>query len=149
MFQSKPETSMPVIEFNEKSAPSVIGKDLTIVGNAYSAGQVHVSGDFQGDIQCASVVVGEMAVVTGNLEADEIVVSGHVTGTIRGKRVKLQACSRIEGDIYHESLAIEEGAAFAGKSYQEEKANGLNPKLAAQTSKPSVSVDASKTKVAA
>ena len=148
MFQSKPETSMPVIEFNEKTAPSVIGKDLTIVGNAYSAGQVHVSGDFQGDIQCASVVVGEMAVVTGNLEADEIVVSGKVTGTLRGKRVKLQAYSRIEGDIYHESLAIEEGAVFAGKSYQDEKANGgLNPKLASQASKPTV--DASKTKVAA
>ncbi|MEL6290154.1 MAG: polymer-forming cytoskeletal protein, partial [Pseudomonadota bacterium] len=64
MFQSnKPD--MPVIEFNEKSAPSVIGKDLTIVGNAYSAGQVHVSGDFKGDIQCASVIVGEMATVNG------------------------------------------------------------------------------------
>ncbi|MEL7544201.1 MAG: polymer-forming cytoskeletal protein [Pseudomonadota bacterium] len=127
MFQSKSE--MPVIEFNEKSAPSVIGKDLTIVGNAYSAGQVHVSGVFQGDIQCASVIVGEMATVTGNLEADEIVVSGNVTGTLKGKRVKLQAYSRIEGDIYHESLAIEEGAVFAGKSYQDEKATGLNPKL--------------------
>lgn len=147
MFQSKPD-NMPVIEFNEKTAPSVIGKDLTIVGNAYSAGQVHVSGDFQGDIQCASVVVGEMAVVTGNLEADEIVVSGKVTGTLRGKRVKLQAYSRIEGDIYHESLAIEEGAVFAGKSYQDEKpASGLNPKLASTPAKPTTAVD--KDKVAA
>jgi len=144
MFQSKPD--MPVIEFNEKSAPSVIGKDLTIVGNAYSAGQVHVSGHFQGDIQCASVVVGEMAVVTGNLEADEIVISGKVTGTLRGKRVKLQAYSRIEGDIYHESLAIEEGAVFAGKSFQDEP-KSLTGNIAARTVKSTA--DATKSKVAA
>lgn len=146
MFQSKPD--MPVIEFNEKSAPSVIGKDLTIVGNAYSAGQIHVSGDFQGDIQCASVIVGEMATVTGNLEADEIVISGKVVGTLRGKRVKLQAYSRIDGDIYHESLAIEEGAVFAGQSYMDETAATASlgaPKPAAKVDDK----DKVKTKVAA
>ena len=118
MFQNKPD--MPVIEFNEKSAPSVIGKDLTIVGNAYSAGQVHVSGDFQGDIRCSSIVIAEMSTVTGNIEADDIVINGNVIGTLNGKRVKLQAYSRVEGDIYHESLTIEEGAVFTGKSYQDE-----------------------------
>jgi len=31
-------------------------------------------------------------------------------------RVTLQAQSHVEGDIYHQSLAIEQGAYFEGKS---------------------------------
>ena len=37
-------------------------------------------------------------------------------GSIRSKRVMLQSQSRVEGDIYHQSLAIEQGAYFEGKS---------------------------------
>ena len=37
-------------------------------------------------------------------------------GSIRGVRVTLQAQSHIEGDIIHQSLAIEQGAYFEVKS---------------------------------
>jgi cytoskeletal protein CcmA (bactofilin family) len=124
MFQSKngpvldTKVTGPGIELAEANAPSVIGKDLTIVGNAYSDGHIQISGDFQGDIQCAHLMIGERARITGNCVADEIVVSGQVKGTLRGCRVTLEAKSRIEGDIYHRSLSIEEGAVFAGRSHQ-------------------------------
>jgi cytoskeletal protein CcmA (bactofilin family) len=125
MFQSKgngPVLDMkvtgPGIELAEANAPSVIGKDLTIVGNAFSDGHIQISGDFQGDVQCAHLKIGERARITGNCVADEIVVSGHVKGTLRARRVTLEAKSRIEGDIYHRSLSIEEGAVFAGRSHQ-------------------------------
>jgi cytoskeletal protein CcmA (bactofilin family) len=39
-----------------------------------------------------------------------------VVGSIRGLRVTLQAQSHVEGDIFHQSLAIEQGAYFEGKS---------------------------------
>ena len=48
--------------------------------------------------------------------AEEIVIRGHVSGTVRGKRVMLQASSQVEGDIYHNALSIEQGAMFEGKS---------------------------------
>lgn len=125
MFQNKSngpvldtKVTGPGIELAEANAPSVIGKDLTIVGNAFSDGHIQISGDFQGDVQCAQLKIGERARITGNCVADEIVVSGHVKGTLRGRRVTLEAKSRIEGDIYHRSLSIEEGAVFAGRSHQ-------------------------------
>lgn len=150
MFNSKSEVKQPVKHDVATSAPlaptpvpsqtaaiqvggglakSVIGKDLTIVGNAFSRGEIHVNGDFQGDIQCASLVVGERANIIGNLVADEIIVGGHVEGTIKGRHVTLESNSRIDGDIYHESLAIEQGAVFAGVSYQTEiqKAEPIKP----------------------
>ncbi len=101
-------------------AKSVIGKDLTIVGNAFLGGEIHINGDFQGDVQCAFLIVGQRAKITGSLVADEIIVGGQVEGTIKGRHVTLQSKSRIDGDIYHELLTIEQGAVFAGVSHQTE-----------------------------
>lgn len=120
------------IQLTDSLNPSIIAKDFTIVGNAYSKGQVQISGEFLGDIECTSIVVGERAEITGNLIAKEIIVCGKVSGTIKGERVTLEAKSLIEGDIYHQSLTIQEGAVFAGKSYRLETAKVETLKPAAK-----------------
>jgi cytoskeletal protein CcmA (bactofilin family) len=56
--------------------------------------------------------------------ADEIVVGGIVQGTIRGNDVTFQGASRIEGDVLHRKLAIEQGAYFEGKSRRHEDPTG-------------------------
>ncbi len=100
----------------QRSAPSVIGPDLTVIGNLVSSGQVQVDGEVQGDIHGTHIVVGEEARITGGIVSEEVVVRGTVMGSIRGRRVMLQAESKVEGDIYHQTLAIEQGAYFEGKS---------------------------------
>jgi cytoskeletal protein CcmA (bactofilin family) len=99
-----------------KMVPSIIGEDLTISGNVASKGEIQVDGEIQGDIDCGSLLLGDKSQVTGNVVAEDVVVRGHVTGSIRGLRVTLQAQSHVEGDIFHQSLAIEQGAYFEGKS---------------------------------
>jgi cytoskeletal protein CcmA (bactofilin family) len=101
---------------SRSGAPSVIGTDLSITGNLESKGEIQVEGEVQGDVNAARIVVGERARLTGSLLADDIVVRGNVAGSIRGNNVTLQANSRVEGDIFHRSLAIEQGAFFEGKS---------------------------------
>ena len=108
--------AVPAPRGGERSAPSVIGPDLTVTGNLVSKGEVQVDGEIQGDINATYIVVGERARITGGIIAEEVVVRGHVMGSIRGKRVMLQASSHVEGDVYHQSLAIEQGAFFEGKS---------------------------------
>ena len=93
-----------------KMIPSIIGEGLTITGNVTSKGEI------QGDIHCGSLLLGDTAQVVGGVIAEDIVVRGRVVGSIRGVRVTLQAQSHIEGDIIHQSLAIEQGAYFEGKS---------------------------------
>jgi cytoskeletal protein CcmA (bactofilin family) len=95
---------------------SVIGSDLTISGNLICKGEVQVDGIVEGDIQGSNVVVGETAIVTGGISADEVVIRGHVVGSVHSRRVMLQTTSQVEGDIYHQSLSIEQGAMFEGKS---------------------------------
>jgi cytoskeletal protein CcmA (bactofilin family) len=99
-----------------KLVPSIIGEDLTVIGNVTSKGEIQVDGEIQGDVNCGSLLLGDKSQITGCVVAEDIVVRGRVVGSIRGLRVTLQAQSHVEGDIYHQSLAIEQGAYFEGKS---------------------------------
>lgn len=99
---------------------SLIGGDLVIIGNLISRGQVQVDGEVQGDIHANSVIVGEHARITGGVIAEEVIVRGTVMGSVRGKLVALQSTSKVEGDVYHQSLSIEQGAYFEGKSRRSE-----------------------------
>ena len=112
--------AQPVARSGDRSAPSVIGPDLTIMGNLISSGEVQVDGEVQGDLHGTHVVIGEKARITGGVNAEEVVVRGHVMGSIRGRKVMLQASSHVEGDVHHQSLAIEQGAYFEGKSRRSE-----------------------------
>lgn len=97
-------------------AMSVIGPDLIITGNLVSKGQVQIDGTIEGDIHGSHVIVGESANVTGGIVAEEVVIRGHVMGSVRSKRVMLQATSQVDGDIFHNALSIEQGAMFEGRS---------------------------------
>jgi cytoskeletal protein CcmA (bactofilin family) len=98
------------------ATPSIIGPDLSIVGNLASAGEVQINGEVQGDIQAGRIIVGQEAHIVGELLADDIVVGGNVQGSIRGNSVRFQTASHIEGDVFHKTLFIEQGAYFEGKS---------------------------------
>ena len=99
-----------------KMVPSIIGEDLTIRGNVTSKGEVQVDGEIEGDIRCSSLLLGDKSRVRGGVAAEDVVVRGHVVGSIRGLRITLQARSHVEGDLFHQSLALEQGAYFEGKS---------------------------------
>ena len=99
-----------------KLVPSIIGEDLAIIGNVTSKGEIQVDGEIEGDVHCGSLLLGDKSQITGCVVAEDVVVRGRVVGSIRGLRVTLQAQSHVEGDIFHQSLAIEQGAYFEGKS---------------------------------
>ena len=120
---AKPQS--PVIA-RDKGGPSVVGMDLTVTGNLTSNGEVHIEGEVQGDVRCASLIIGDNARVTGGVVAEDIIVRGNLMGTIRGMRVTLQSSSHVEGDIFHKSLAIEQGAFFEGKSRRAEDPTAVN-----------------------
>jgi cytoskeletal protein CcmA (bactofilin family) len=95
---------------------SIIGADLTIAGNLICKGEVQVDGTVEGDIQGSNVVIGENAMITGSISGEEVIVRGHVVGSVYSRRVMLQTTSQVEGDIFHQALSIEQGAMFEGKS---------------------------------
>src|SRR5262245_35564640 len=156
MFTRKPDKNGPVIDAGKSGPnprrpggsaqmsnarsparsngmPSVIGTDLSITGNLESKGELQIEGEVQGDIHADRIIIGERARITGSMLADDIVIRGNVAGSIRGNNVTVQANGRVEGDVFHRSLAIEQGAFFEGKSRRSENptnvagTNGLPP----------------------
>jgi cytoskeletal protein CcmA (bactofilin family) len=101
-----------------KFGDSTIGEDLKIVGNVSSKGEIQLEGHVQGDVSCVALVLGESAKLEGNVIADDVVIRGHLTGSVRALRVTLQSMAHVEGDIYHQSLAMEQGAFFEGRSHR-------------------------------
>lgn len=98
------------------STRSVIDSWLTIRGDLESEGEVQIDGKVNGDIRCAHLVVGKDAIIVGNIIAEEVIVRGKVKGTIRAINVTLQDTAVVESEVFHKSLAIEQGACFDGIS---------------------------------
>ena len=105
---------------------STIGEDLKIVGNVSSKGEIQLEGHVQGDVSCVALVLGESAKLEGNVVADDVVIRGHLTGSVRALRVTLQSMAHVEGDIYHQSLAMEQGAFFEGRSHRSDDPMSFN-----------------------
>jgi cytoskeletal protein CcmA (bactofilin family) len=58
------------------------------------------------------------AQIAGIITAERVVVDGTVEGPIQGGEVVLKSQAHVVGDIHHQSLAIEKGAYFEGRSVQ-------------------------------
>ena len=97
-------------------AASIIGEDLTVTGNLISKGEVQVEGDVQGDLFCATLIVGDRGRVTGGIVAEEVTIHGRISGTINALNVTLESNCHIEGDICHQTLKLEHGGFFEGQS---------------------------------
>jgi cytoskeletal protein CcmA (bactofilin family) len=96
------------------SAPSIISSDLTVRGTLFSAGDIQIDGRVEGDVQSAGLVIGEKAIVQGEVLAEEVTIRGRVEGSIRARKVLLCASCHVEGNILHEAFAVESGAFFEG-----------------------------------
>ncbi len=103
---------------------SVIGPDLIVTGNLETEGELHIDGDVQGDCYASRIVISQRARVAGAVVAYEVIIGGMVQGTIRGNNVVFQTGSRVEGEVHHRKLAIEQGAYFEGKSRRSEDPTG-------------------------
>jgi cytoskeletal protein CcmA (bactofilin family) len=105
---------------------TTIGEDLTITGNVASKGEIHLDGHVKGDVHCGALVLGENSNLEGNVTADDVVIGGRLIGSVQAIRLILQSTSYVEGDLIHQSLAMEQGAFFEGKSRRSENPLSTN-----------------------
>ncbi len=94
--------------------PSIISADVVMRGNVNSAGEIQFDGSLEGDLKAGSLIIGEKAIVKGEVICETVTVRGRVEGGIRAKSVSLASTAHIQGDILHSSLSVETGAHFEG-----------------------------------
>jgi cytoskeletal protein CcmA (bactofilin family) len=97
-----------------KTAPSLLSADITIHGDVEANGEVQIDGTIDGDVTCGQLIVGERANINGAIKATSVLVRGKVVGRIEAQQVELMRSARVQGDIWHETVAIEAGAYLDG-----------------------------------
>ena len=95
---------------------TIIGEDVTIVGNIISNGKVQIEGKVQGYIFCSNLRICDGGRVAGGIVAETATVYGRISGSINALSVTLGSTSHTEADINYQMLKIEDGGYFEGQS---------------------------------
>ncbi len=110
---------------------TIITKGTTIVGNIVGNDTIHIDGDVEGSIKVDNIVViGKSGIVNGDIQAEKIISSGLINGTVKcdelevmepstvKKRVdarKVQVRGKLEADVLCDGLIVEPKGFVEGK----------------------------------
>ena len=100
--------------FEASSSPSLLGKEIKILGKISSTGALQLDGVLEGEIKASKLVIEKSAKVVGSVTSEDLVIKGRIIGPVFGKKVRFGASARVEGDTFHETIAIEDGAYYEG-----------------------------------
>lgn len=110
--------------FNKKKQPpikSLIAEGSQIDGNFRFADGLRIDGAVVGNISgnpdlASILVISETASVTGEIQADHIIINGTVKGPVHARvMLELQPKARITGDVHYTALEMHQGAIIAGQ----------------------------------
>ncbi|TYQ18066.1 UNVERIFIED_CONTAM: cytoskeletal protein CcmA (bactofilin family) [Acetivibrio alkalicellulosi] len=96
---------------------TLIGINTSFEGNVETKGTIRIDGKVKGEVRVeGDVYIGKDAVITGNLYAKDVYLSGKVEGNIESKgMLKALPTAKIYGDILVQNLITSEGSIFEGK----------------------------------
>ncbi len=100
---------------------TVISQSTKIEGEITLESNLHIDGRVEGTIKSSSVVsVGKSGEVQGEIYAAKVLVSGRVNGKIDAKEIEIVTGGRVVGEIFVENLVIQSMGVFSGVSHQKE-----------------------------
>ena len=90
--------------------------EAPIIGNIYCDGPWEIRCSIEGELRGTELTIAASASVVGRIVARDVTVRGRVSGTIRAVNVKLRGSAVVDGEIFHQTLLVEEAADFDGAS---------------------------------
>ncbi|HWP46388.1 MAG TPA: polymer-forming cytoskeletal protein [Candidatus Limnocylindrales bacterium] len=103
---------------DEKELTAFLAEGTNFKGDLSFEGTVRIDGRFEGNITSKdSLIIGENAVVDGEIVVGKIIISGKVSGNITSTGlVEINSTAQVHGNIKTGSnkLIIHEGAIFSG-----------------------------------
>jgi len=95
---------------------NLIGTGTVIRGDIETAGDIRVDGTLIGKLTAkAKIVLGESAIIEGDMFCQNADISGAVLGNIIvDDMLTLKSTGRMHGDVITKKLVIEAGADFTG-----------------------------------
>lgn len=114
---------------------TIIAQGTKLKGEINTDCHLHIDGEFEGNIHSKNtVMVGKSGVVSGEIYAQKLIVSGKFNGTTESEIVEILPLGRIDGKIITSELVIERKGIFMGESKTKQ---GPVERVQKITSKPS------------
>ena len=94
-----------------------LGAGTNYHGKLHFQGAVRIDGNFQGEVVSeGTLVIGQEAVVEGQVKVGQLVLSGRIKGEVEAKnKVVLHKTANLHGNIRTPVLVVEEGAVLEGE----------------------------------
>jgi len=94
-----------------------LGAGTNYQGKLHFQGAVRIDGNFHGEVVSdGTLVVGQEAVVEGQIKVGQLVLSGNIQGEVEAKnKVVLHKTANLQGNIRTPVLVVEEGAVLEGQ----------------------------------
>ena len=100
---------------------TLIGQDISIIGNIYYKGVIHIEGSVEGSLFAnkdddSKLYINKSSAVKGYVDAKNIAINGKVSGNVYVYGLlQLGSEAFIKGDIYYKSIEMEVGAKIDGR----------------------------------
>lgn len=95
---------------------SILNVGTFIEGDFSTEGDLRIDGRLNGNLICKGrLVIGEHAIITGDIVCDNIDVSGSILGNIKAKdTLHLRQTATLQGDVMSAKFVVEPQAKFVG-----------------------------------
>lgn len=97
---------------------TVVGINTTITGDLISEKSIRIDGKVFGNVKSEyKIMIGEKAVVKGNICGEIVTLFGVVEGDVEATKIlEIMSTGKLQGDVKVNAIAIEEGGEFYGSS---------------------------------
>ncbi|WP_313413118.1 polymer-forming cytoskeletal protein [Sedimentibacter sp.] len=104
------------IKFNEEKLDTIVSSNITIDGKFKSTGNIRLDCTIIGILDSESLYLGQSADIKGDINCDNIIVAGKITGNVFCKgKMHIKETGIVNGDIEVSILSMDEGSTFSGK----------------------------------
>ena len=100
---------------------TLIGSDISIIGDTFYEGTVHVEGSIEGSLiahkdKDSKLFINKTSVIKGNVDGTDVAINGTVYGNVYAHNLlQLGSDAFVKGNIYYKSIEIEVGAKIDGR----------------------------------
>lgn len=118
---------------------TLIGPNSSFNGDLICDGNIRIDGVCEAGLikTMGNIVIGPEAKVGANLEAENVSVSGTVSGTIKAKgRLEVLSTGVVSGEAHVGSILLDEAASFNGKLDIQSETASSEPVTAQMSSEP-------------
>ncbi|WP_173635409.1 bactofilin family protein [Paramixta manurensis] len=96
---------------------TTIPANCVIIGEISASGDIHVNGTVEGKVRSdQTIFLLSQGKVSGEVNADKIVVNGVLTGLCSGREVEINASGLLDGTLECDTLSINKKGRFYGIS---------------------------------